>query len=163
MIPAGNQSTGLRSRGAIGAIALLIALTAGCGFSDELTRRGFIQEGDQICGETILQTAFALEEQGGLAAGAGEYLGGLGRAYGDASRRFNELNVDEEDEPMRDRIVSGFETASDDLGRASDQAATGADIEMEAARIFTETGTLLDEIDAYGFDVCGGRISQRPQ
>ncbi len=124
-----------------------------CGFDNALTSRGFLKEGDAICGETVFRTGVELDSRGSV--GYTEFYGSLGDAYADAARRFEDLASREEDEDMQARTVSGFRRLSEELNAASsaDSAAApaaGRDAFEQAERLFTQ-------LRGYGFDLCGGR------
>jgi len=145
-----------------GAAATLLAAAgaiAGCGFDDSLTARGFVTEGDRICGETIVAAAFDLESAGGLAADPEGGLDRLGVAYQDAGRRIAALDTHEDDDEFRQVMASELGEAGARLRGASTAGAD--DIEIEAANAFKQTGTFLDDLQQRGFRICGARLSQR--
>src|SRR4051794_30642978 len=119
----------------------LIALTLGsCGFNEELTSRGFIKSGDQICADTLVRTGLGFSST----TSQSDFLSALGNAYGDAAARFRRLDVRSDDDAMRDTIATRFAAFS----RQLDAAATGGP--TEARRIFAEGAAFEDRLRAYG-------------
>jgi hypothetical protein len=133
------------------ALALLLAsgLTA-CGFSDELTTRGFIKEGDQICIDTLVRAGVGLNAKPNVSGS--RFLATLASAYGAAAARFRHLEVRSDDEPMRDRIVAGYSSFARRFHAAAQSPAGAA----EARAIFADVSSLQRAVRAYGFQVCGG-------
>lgn len=150
-------------RGFVLAAIALSAAASGCGFDDSLTRRGFVEEGDEICGQTVVRTA--IELQSDPAAGQPEtetFLKSLARAYETAAEDFRELAIDDSDASMRDRIVSEFESISTGLGRAAAATASGDPSgTTEANQIFADARRTQAQFEDFGFDVCGQALSGR--
>lgn len=143
----------LPRRLALAGIGSLVAsaLAVGCGFDDTLTRRGFIQEGDAVCGTTFVEATIALQSDTSIPQARG--VQSLAAAYADASRRLSGLAVDDEDAAMRDRMEQGFRELAGDLEAASE----GPDVQGAAVEAFARTRPLVVDIRDYGFVVCGGR------
>jgi hypothetical protein len=142
-------------RGLLALLVVGISLTGfmgGCGFSDTLTSRGFIKEGDQICIDSLVRTGVAL--QPGL--GIDRFLAALSTAYRNAARGFAQLDLREDDDPFRDRVVGVFGSASRRFEDASRRAVAGNGAEAATAPIFADVTALEKDMKAYGFDVCGG-------
>jgi hypothetical protein len=136
-------------------LALSLALApplGGCGFSDALTTRGFIKQGDQICIDTIVSTGASLRSRGVLTGS--EQLGLFAKAYGDAAVRFQKLEIRSEDEAMRDRVVNRFTSFSDRFRAGS--RATEAAARALSADVFSDISSQQAEMRTYGFNVCGG-------
>lgn len=136
---------------------------AGCGFDDSLTRRGFVAEGDTICGRTVVRTAIELQGDGGASRpDTGTVLGSLAGAYGRAAEGFRELAVDDDDGSMRDRIASEFESISRSLRSASEATASGDPAgTTEANEVFADAQESQRDFEAYGFKICGQSLSGR--
>jgi hypothetical protein len=135
------------------ALAVAAALSA-CGFSDTLTSRGFVKQGDQICVDTLVRTGVGLRS--GEDVPPPEFLGALASTYGDAAARFQRLEVRTEDQETRDRVVDEYSSFSNRLQRGSKAAARGADAEAESGQVFSDISSQQEEMKTYGFDVCGG-------
>jgi hypothetical protein len=137
--------TGIRSACLL-CIGMLAA--AGCGFDDTLTQRGFIVEGDRVCGETIVAAA-------GQTPGQTPTLGNLAQGYQGAAQGFQELEPPEEDLELRDRIVEQFRRTGQGLQRLS----TGGD-PAAANRVFRQAAAFGQELQASGFTVCGRPLTR---
>jgi hypothetical protein len=129
-------------------LSLISVLLSSCGFNDELTRRGFLKNGDQICADTLVKTGLGFTS----ATSQSDFLTALGIAYGDAATRFHRLEVRSDDDAMRDKIVTRFGSFS----RRLDAAANGADGPIAVRRIFSDGAAFENELHAYGFATCGG-------
>ena len=142
---------------------VLVLITTGCGFDDALTRRGFVKEGDAICGQTVVSAAIELQsDPSSSPATSNQFLGTIGQAYGSAAARFRELEVHEEDMVMKDHIVSEFTSISNGLSGAAASAASGdPSAATEANQVFVEARRTQQEIADYGFDICGESLSAR--
>lgn len=144
--------------GSLLAVAVVLVIPA-CGFDDALTRRGFIEEGDGVCGETIVKTTIALE--GGTGAAPGGQRGALGLladSYSKAAAGIGDLNVADEDVAMRDRIASRFEQAGARLKAVADDGLAGdPQTQTEAGEVLGALAPFLAEVRDYGFELCGGR------
>jgi hypothetical protein len=145
------MTSGAGTRAALAAaLALALALGA-CGFSDTLTSRGFVQEGDRICVDTLVRTG------AGFSRGEvppPQFLGALAGAYRQAASRFGRLDVRSEDEEMRDSVVRAYSSFANRLQSAASAAATGA--ANPDNRVFADISAQQRQMKAYGFDVCGG-------
>ncbi len=147
---------------AIAAVAALAIVLPGCGFNDQLTRRGFIQTGDVICGQTILRSIFAANhaaETGRRLTQAGR-VRSLAQAYAAAAGRVRRLPVDDRDEAMRNRMAGAFAAESSRLAAASRQSA-GAGVTRAVLRAYAAFAADARAMQAYGFNICGGAASQR--
>jgi len=130
---------------AFGAICFLLG---SCGFNDELTRRGFIKSGDQICVDTLVKTGLRFNAN----TSQPELLGAVGNAYGDAAARFRSLKVRSDDDPMRNKVVTRFTSFSNRLDAAAKGSAGAGEVES----VFSQGAELEGQLKDYGFDVCGG-------
>lgn len=136
------------------ALAVVLASVPGaCGFSDTLTSRGFIEEGDQICIDTLVRAGVNLNSQASVSGS--EFLATIGSAYGSAAGRFRRLQIRRDDEAMRDRVVTGYSSFSRRLRAAARGAVPGSG-SVEARRVFADAGALQRSMKAYGFQACGG-------
>src|SRR5206468_5685058 len=97
--------------------ALLPSLLSSCGFSDTLTSRGFIKEGDQICIDTLVKAGVGLSSSQDVSGS--QFLSTLGSAYGEAAAGFRGLEIRSDDEAMRDRVVAGYSSFADRFQNAS--------------------------------------------
>jgi hypothetical protein len=138
---------------AVLALGLVLAsIFGGCGFSDTLTSRGFIAEGDQICINTLVRTGVGFKTRPDITAR--EFLASLGSAYGKAAAGFRRLDTRHEDEGMRDRVVAGYSSFARRLGADARGPSTG--MRFRASEVFSDASELQREMKAYGFRVCGG-------
>lgn len=154
MIPSGN-------RNAAAALCLLVAsLLGGCGFSDTLTSRGFIEEGDRICIDTLVRAGVGLSSRPDV-SGA-EFLGTLGSAYGAAATRFRRLEIRSDDEAMRDRVVAAYSSFAERFRAASRSAPTGAG-PSQGRGLFPDVSAQQRAMKGYGFQACGGGGGSTPR
>lgn len=137
------------------AVGVLLLTTLGsCGFNDTLTSRGFIKEGDQICIDTLVKARVRLHSRANVTGP--EFLATLGAAYGAAAVQFRRLDIRSQDEPMRDRVASGYSSFSQRL-RAASRAPLGSGVgATEARTVFVDASALQRSMKAYGFQACGG-------
>jgi hypothetical protein len=141
-----------RARPAIwsGCLLCICSLAAaGCGFDDSLTRRGFIEEGDRICGETIVAAA-------AQTPGTTPTLSALAQGYQGAAQGFGELEPAEGDLALRDRIVEQFTRTGRQLQGLS--AGGAAD---PAAPVFGQAAAFGRELQGFGFTTCGRPLTAR--
>jgi hypothetical protein len=132
---------------------VLVSALAGCGFSDTLTSRGFIEEGDQICIDTLVKAGISLNDRATLSGS--QFLATIGSAYGSAAGRFRRLQIRSDDEAMRDRVVAGYSSFSRRLQAAARSGVPGGG-SVEARRVFADASALQRSMKAYGFTACGG-------
>jgi hypothetical protein len=135
------------------ALACLTLLLAGCGFDDTLTRRGFVKAGDQICVETLARAGAELSTLNTVSGST--FLATIGSAYGQASARFRLLEIRDEDDSMRDRIVREYSSFSRRFSTASRSPAADQGGSPEVVALFSDTNALERDLRAYGFDACG--------
>jgi hypothetical protein len=135
------------------ALGLVVtSLLASCGFSDTLSTRGFVKEGDQVCIDKLVKTGIGLRSRGLTGP---EFLATLANAYGAAAGGFRRLDIPGRDESMRDRIVSGYQSGATGFLAAS-RASSPATASSQAAPVFADLAALQRQMRNYGFDVCGG-------
>jgi hypothetical protein len=141
--------------------AAILALTvAACGFDDQLTRRGFIQQGDSLCGEAIGRTFQVLQTTSGSADPAAEEtaIRSLGTGYATIAGGLRKLDVADEDSMMRGQMVERFSQAAAELDSLAGEAAAGDPAAREnAIGVIDELRPFAGELRDYGFNVCGGR------
>jgi hypothetical protein len=149
----------------LAAVALLVGATVGCGFSDQLTTRGFIQAADRICGETIVQTAVLDQQarQGPQPPAPAETIQARGGSYGEAAARIARLDISDDDVEMHAEMIKVFNEAARRLAAASELAGAGdPDGEQEALEVFAGLTDDGDRFGAYGFRTCAGRGGNPP-
>jgi hypothetical protein len=129
-------------------LSVAAVLLASCGFNDQLTTRGFVKNGDQICADTLVKTGLGFSST----TSQPDFLRALGTAYGDAATRFHRLDVRSDDDAMRDKIVDEYSSFS----RRLDSAANGAGGSKDARQVFSKGATFEGQLKAYGFATCGG-------
>jgi hypothetical protein len=129
-------------------LGMSAVLLASCGFNNELTTRGFIKDGDQICADTLVKTGLGFSST----TSQPDFFRALGNAYGDAATRFRRLEVRSDDDAMRDKIVDEFSSFS----RRLDAGANGPSGSNEARQVFSDGATFQEQLKAYGFSTCGG-------
>jgi hypothetical protein len=140
-------------------VALIVPiLVTGCGFSDQLTRRGFIRAGDSVCARTIVQTSVDLQQPGqSQNTSAATFLNRVSDAYGAAGRGFAGLAVGPDDKQMRERIVRRFASTARAMTRAARDTAAGDATGLgEGKRAFGALEAFAAELRNYGFVDCGG-------
>jgi hypothetical protein len=141
----------------IAAVAAVAMLLPGCGFNDQLTRRGFIHSGDTICGTTILRSIFAANAavaQGRPVTQTGR-VHSLARAYATAAVRIRKLPVSADDEAMRGRMARAFTAEASRLEAATHES-PGAGVTGAVLRAYAAYAPAARSMQAYGFNVCGG-------
>jgi hypothetical protein len=129
-------------------LSLICLALASCGFNDELTTRGFIKNGDQICADTLVKTGLGFNSS----TSQPDFLRSLGNAYGDAASRFRRLDVRSDDDGMRDSIVAHFGLFS----RRLEAGANGTGDRADVRRVFAEGAIFENRLQDYGFATCGG-------
>jgi hypothetical protein len=163
-VPDGEDAHAARIAGALTVLAAasLVLLLPGCGFNDQLTRRGFIRSGDLICAQTFIRTQVASREaaEQGHRPPATQVIGSLATGYGQAASRLRNLDVSGDDAAMRDRMVGEFNRLSQELGAAARSPGGDAGAALASVQAFTRAGPAIHSIQAYGFDLCGGRAQQ---
>jgi hypothetical protein len=140
--------------------ALVLAFLVGCGFNDELTRRGFINAGDLICAETIIK-AYVDSRQAaarGKPLSRAEVIRAEAQGFDAAARRLRTLKVTGDDMGMRDRMAKAFKATAERLDHAA--ASTGGDsaATRAAIRAIAEMGATTSAIRAYGFAKCAAPL-----
>src|SRR3954465_15833450 len=96
-------------------LSLVCVVIGSCGFNNELTTRGFIKSGDQICADTLVRAGLTFSST----TSQPDFLRALGSAYGTAAARFHRLQVRSDDDAKRDRIVTRFASFSRRLTSAA--------------------------------------------
>jgi hypothetical protein len=140
-------------------VILSLTVTA-CGFDDQLTRRGFIQQGDSLCGEAIGRTAQVLQTTAGSADPVAEEtaIRSLGDGYASIAGGLRKLDLADDDEAIRRRMVELYEGAAAELDSVAGEAAAGDPAAREnALAVIDELRPFAGELRDYGFNVCGGR------
>jgi len=149
-----------RASRAAAPLVLLALAAAGCGFGEQLTKRGFVQEGDAICGETLLRAGLVLERsrRQGQPTSIADSIETLAAAYRDAASNLSRLELGDGDAALRDDMVSEFRATAGALRAAAEQAAAGnPGAQGAASSAVAELAPLSRELRDYGFEVCGGR------
>jgi hypothetical protein len=141
------------------AATALATVTAGCGFDDKLTSRGFVAAGDHLCdvaiGRAFLATQDASRGAGGLDA---EGINTLATGFAAMAEGLRGLELREEDEAMRATMVGRYsQTANEIRAIAADAAAGDPGAPAAAVAAMDDLQPLAAELRAYGFGVCGGR------
>jgi hypothetical protein len=138
--------------------AVLAAALSGCGFDDKLTRKGFVEAGDALCGEAIGRAFFELQGAPSTAAGLDEDgIRTLASGYSSIADGVNGLELREEDEEMRDAIVTRYTEVADRIDAAADDAAAGdPGASAEAIAAIEDLRPFAAQLRDYGFRACGG-------
>jgi hypothetical protein len=152
-------------RAATALTAAIISITVpACGFDDQLTRRGFIQQGDALCEEAIGRTFQVLQGTRASADPAAEEtaIRSLGSGYATIASGLRELDLDDEDSMMRGRMVERYSQGAAQLDSVADDAAAGDPAARERAiDVIDRLQPFAQEVRDYGFNVCGGREPTR--
>lgn len=138
---------------------LALALLVGCGFNDQLTRRGFINSGDLICAETIIKANFESAQAAarGQPRSPTEVVRSLAGGYGAAARRFATLEVSGDDKAMRDRMAAAFRATAQKLDLATRSAGGEAGVARAGITALGAQRPAARAMQAYGFTRCGSR------
>jgi hypothetical protein len=140
-------------------LLVLLLFASGCGFNDQLTRRGFISSGDFICSQTIIK-AYVDSQQ---AASRGrplprmEVIRSQADGYGAAARRIRALSVSSHDTAMRDLMATAFGATAGKLELAS-RAGGDAQATRAAISAVAELAPTFRAIRAYGFEKCAAQL-----
>ena len=139
--------------------AAMVPALAGCGFDDTLTRKGFVESGDALCGEAIGRAFLEIGDAPSTAAGLDEEgIRTIAAGYSSIAAGVRELELREEDEAMRTAIANRYSETASQIDAAADDAAAG-DPGAPAAAIaaIEELRPFAAELRDYGFRACGGR------
>jgi hypothetical protein len=141
------------------ALVVLGIVIAVRGFDDSLTRRGFVIEGDKICTDTVVRTIVELDRArtSGRIVGQVQAIRMHSDAYSRAAARLEGLDLEDQDEAMRDRMVEDFERIASGLMTAAETSTGIAEAQTKAITAIAPLQPLGNELRDYGFAVCGGR------
>ena len=143
--------------GVVAAALVILGIVVAAGaFDDSLTRRGFVLEGDKICGDTVVRATVELD-RGREVVPQLEAIRLLSDGYSRATARLERLDVEDQDEAMRDRMVSEFERVASQLMAAATTSNDPVEGRARAIVVYESLRPLAQELRDYGFAVCGGR------
>jgi hypothetical protein len=131
------------------AAATLTAAVSACGFDEQLTSRGFVKAGDALCGEGLGRSFIAVQRSGGAANLDAEGIAAIARSYAGIADGLRGLDLREEDEAMRDEMISRYDETAEQIQGSADPVSVVVAIE--------ELRPFAAELRDYGFRVCGGR------
>ena len=131
------------------AAATLTAAVSACGFDEQLTSRGFVKAGDGLCGEGLGRSFIAVQRSGGAANLDSEGIAAIARSYAGIADGLRGLDLREEDEAMRDEMISRYDETAEQIQGSADPVSVVVAIE--------ELRPFAAELRDYGFRVCGGR------
>jgi hypothetical protein len=142
-------------------IAVTIAvLVAGCGFNDDLTRRGFVREGDSLCDAAIGRSFQQLQPAGqpGDPASEARSIRALAAGYQSIATGLRKLKLAQRDAAMRTAMVGHYQAAAKQIDVAAASAAEGDPGARERAlAVIRGLLPFAERVRAFGFQVCGGR------
>jgi type II secretory pathway component GspD/PulD (secretin) len=144
------------------AAATAIVLVAGCGFSDDLTRRGFIRDGDSLCSAAIGRSFQQLRGSGAASDTASEVrsIHALAAGYASIAAGLRKLKLTDRDDPMRNAMVRRYQAAASQIdASAADAAAGDPSAQERALAVVNRLLPFAAQVRAYGFKVCGGRAA----
>jgi hypothetical protein len=140
-------------------VAALSIATAGCGFDDKLTPRGFIEAGDSFCETAIGRSYLELQRaRQGQPSSEEEVIRTTASGYSSIAAELQKLELRDEDLAMRDAMVQRYRQAATQIDAAADSAARGdPGAWAEALGVIDGLRPFAATLRGYGFRVCGGR------
>jgi hypothetical protein len=142
--------------------ATVIVSIAGCAFNDDLTRRGFIREGDLLCSAAIGRSFQQLRGTRQASDPASEARGihALAAGYESIAAGLRKLKLAQRDAGMRGAMVSHYQAAAMQINSAAAGAANGDPGARERAlAVITGLLPFAQRVRTFGFEVCGGRAT----